>query len=327
MVEVQDLGERALIELARRICKVGPPVKVGVGDDAAVVEIDGKYLVATTDMLVGHTHFPMGTPAKEMGWKAVVTNLSDLAAMGAEPLGLVFSVGLPRGTKADFVRELLRSMNSCARRYGTYVVGGDLNESGDVVISGTAFGTVPKGGLLTRSGARAGDIVAVTGELGVAAAGVKMLLEKLPKRGYGKLLEAYAKPTARVREGVFLARSGYATAAIDVTDGLAANLWQISRMSKVKLVVDYSKIPVSPQVRKFARDHGFDEREFVLFGGEDFELLFTVRRDGWEKVKRGLSRRHIKVSAIGEAVRGRGVYIRTEEGIEKMPDRGYEHFR
>jgi len=326
-MRIRELGERALVDLARRICTPGPRVRVGIGDDAAAIDIDGDYLVATTDMLIGRVHFPSGTSAKHMGHKAVVVNLSDLAAMGAKPLGLVFSVGLPRGIEADFVRDLLKSMDAGARSYGTHLVGGDLNESDDIIISGTAFGTVPKGQLLTRSGARVGDLVAVTGELGAATAGLKILLEQLPQRGYRKLVTASANPTARLREGRFLAESGHVTSAIDVTDGLAANLWQISRMSKVKLSVGYEKLPINPMVRKFAAEHGFDERDFTLFGGEDFELLFTVRKKGWNKVKRGLARRGTKASAIGEVARGRGVYLRTEQKAEKMPDRGYEHFR
>ncbi len=115
--------------------------------------------------------------------------------------------------------------------FGTNVLGGDLNESDDVIISGTAFGTVSKGQLLTRSGARPGDIIAVTGELGTATAGLKIMLERLPRKGYEKLVRASAQPKARLREGRFLAKSGYATSAIDITDGIAANLWQISRMS------------------------------------------------------------------------------------------------
>ncbi len=321
------MGERALIELIRKICTPGPHVRVGIGDDAAAIDVDGNYLIATTDMLVGRVHFPSGTPPEQMGHKAVVANLSDLAAMGSEPLGLVFSVGLPRGIAADFVKKLLKSMNASARAYGTYLVGGDLNESDDIIISGTAFGVVPKNQLLTRSGARVGDLIAVTGELGAATVGLKILLEQLPQKGYKKLIRASTHPVARVWEGRFLAKSGAVTSAIDITDGIAANLWQISRMSKVKLIINEEKLPVNPLVRKFAFKYRVSARDFYLFGGEDFELLFTVREKRWEKVKRGLQRRGTRVTEIGRVVRGRGVYFEGKRGLEKMPDRGYEHFR
>ncbi|MEM2908276.1 MAG: thiamine-phosphate kinase [Candidatus Hadarchaeales archaeon] len=326
-MKLSDVGERALIELVRRICVKGPKVEVGIGDDAAAIDIDGRYLVVTTDMLVASQHFPTAATAEQMGAKAVVVNLSDLAAMGAEPLGLVFSVGLPRQLQVEFVKRMIRSMDATARKYGAYVVGGDLDESEEIVIAGAAFGVARKGRLLTRSGARPGDIIAVTGSLGAASAGLRILLEKLPSRGYEELIKAQLEPVARVREGIALARCGHVTAAIDVTDGLASNLWQISGMSGVKLILDLERIPVHPLVKEFAERRGLDAREFALFGGEDFELLFTARPEGWRAIRRALKRVGTPLTAIGRVERGRGVCVEKDGKFEELPDRGYEHFR
>ncbi len=327
-MNLSDVGERALVELARRVCRRGPRVRVGIGDDAAAVDIDARRcLVATTDMLIARTHFPLGTTPEQMGHKAVVVNLSDLAAMGAEPLALVFSVGLPRKLEVNFVERMIRGMDATARAYGTYVVGGDLGEADDITISGSAFGIADRGRLLRRSGARPGDLIAVTGELGAAAAGLRILLEGLQRGDYARLLKAQLEPAARVKEGVQLAKSGLVTSAIDVTDGLAANLWQLSRESGVKLVVDRAKIPEHPPVRKFAARHGFGVDDFVLFGGEDFELLFTVRPQGWERVRRALKRVGTAATQIGIATRGKGVFIQSDGKMLVLPDRGYEHFR
>jgi len=325
-MKVSDFGERALVELARRTFKSGPRIKVGIGDDAAAIDIDGRYLIVTTDMLVAGTHFPHGTTAEQMGIKAVIVNLSDIAAMGAEPLALIFSVGLPRELDVDFVRRMIRSMDVTARRYGAYVVGGDLDETDDITIAGAAFGLAPKGQLLTRSGAKPGDIIAVTGQLGAASAGLKILLEQLPSKGYEKLIKAQLEPIARVREGMLLAKNG-ARAAIDLTDGLAANLWQVSRMSKAKLIIDRDKVPIHPLVNKLSERHGFDVEEFAFFSGEDFEMLFTLRRDIWEKVRHALKRIGTDSTAIGYVSNGRGVYIQKQGALEKLPDRGYEHFK
>jgi len=325
-MKVSDIGERALVELARRTFKIGPRVKVGIGDDAAAIDIDGRYLIATTDMLVASVHFPQGTTAEQMGHKAVIVNLSDLAAMGAEPLALIFSVGLPRELDVGFVRRIIRSMDSTACNYGAYVVGGDLDESDDITIAGSAFGLASKGQLLTRSGAKPGDVIAVTGQLGAASAGLKILLERLPPKGYKKLIKAQLEPIARVREGMSLAKNGV-KAAIDITDGLAANLWQMSRMSKAKFIIDEEKVPVHPLVQKFAERHGFDIEDFAFFGGEDFELLFTVKSGSWKRVQLALRRIGTTATAIGYVMRGRGVYIQKQGGVEKLPDRGYEHFR
>ena len=325
-MKVSDVGERAIVELARKICKSGPRVKVGIGDDAAAIDIDGKYLIATTDMLIAKTHFPKGTTAEQMGLKAVVVNLSDLAAMGAEPLGLIFSVGLPRTLNVNFVKDMMREMDKVARSYGTYVVGGDLDESDEIIIGGAAFGLVRKGRLLTRSGARPGDMIAVTGELGKASAGLKILIDKIPAKGYERLVKAQLEPRARVKEGLALANSGGVTSAIDTTDSLAANAWQVSRMSRVKMIFDYEKLPINSTVKKFSRSRGLKVDDFILFGGEDFELLFTVRPSGWKKVQRAFRRLGTTVTLVGKVLKGRGVFIRRRGEMKNLPDRGYEHF-
>jgi len=326
-MKLSEVGERALVELARKLCSKGPRVVVGIGDDAAALDIDGRCLVATTDMLMARTHFPPGTTPRQMGHKAVVANLSDLAAMGAEPLALVFSVGLPRRTEVGFVRQLLRGMDATARAYRTHVVGGDLDESEDVTIAGTAFGLADREELLPRSGARPGDLVAVSGELGAAAAGLKILLEGLPRKGYGELVKAQLEPVARVREGRVLAQSGFVTSAIDITDGLASDLWQLARESRVKFAVERERLPEHRFVRRFATEHGFEVDDFVLFGGEDFELLFTVRSDGWRRVRQALERVGTKATSIGRVARGKGVFIREGGKTRALPSRGYEHFR
>ena len=326
-MKLSDVGERALVELARKICRRGPRVRIGIGDDAAAIDIDKRRcLVATTDMLVARTHFPPGTTPEQMGHKAVVVNLSDVAAMGAEPLALLFSVGLPRKLEVSFVRRIVRSMDAVARRYGTYVVGGDLDETDDITITGVAFGVADCQRLLTRSGARPGNLIAVTGELGSAAAGLKILLEKLPSEGYERLLRAQLEPAARVREGVLLAKSGKVTATIDVTDGLAANLWQISRESGAKLIIDYARLPVHRLTQKLAVHQKINSDDFVLFGGEDLELLFTVRRGGLARVQKALERVGTRVTVIGRVAEGRGVFMKKRGKIQKLPDRGYEHF-
>ncbi|MBA7502257.1 Thiamine-monophosphate kinase [subsurface metagenome] len=327
-MKLSDVGERTLVELARKICKRGARVRVGIGDDAAALDLDSRNCaVVTTDMLVASRHFPPGTSPEQMGRRAVVVNLSDLAAMGAKPLGLIFSVGLPKRLKVKFVERLVRGMDVAAREHGTYVIGGDLSESKEVVISGAAFGIARKRELLTRSGAKVGDLIAVTGRLGAAAAGLKLLLKRLPVKSYRALVRAQLEPRARVREGRALARSGFVTSAIDVTDGLAANLWQLAKESKVKIVIDRDSVPEHPLVRKFAVEHGFNVDNLVLLGGEDFELLFTVRPRGWEKVRLALKRMGTTATMIGCVARGKGVFIQAKGKTRALPDRGYEHFR
>ncbi len=326
-MKLSDIGERNLLEMARMTFRCGPHVRVGIGDDAAAIDIGDMCLVATTDMLVASVHFPSGTKPEQIGRKAVVVNLSDLAAMGAKPTGLVFSVALPRETDVNFAKRLMEGMDDAAHEYGTYVVGGDLDESKDITIAGTAFGLASKGNLLRRAGAKAGDIVAVTGNLGAASAGIKLLLEKLPVNGYRALIKAQLEPKARVREGMALAKTGKVKAAMDVTDGLALSLWEIARESKVKITIDRERIPIHPLAKKFASQHGFNIDDFALFGGEDFELLFTTRPRSWAKIGQALKRVGAAATPFGRVTKGRGVFIRDGVKTRLLEKRGYEHFK
>lgn len=317
----------AVIELARKICRKGKNVKVGVGDDAAVLEVEGVNLVATTDMLVAKTHFPPGTTPEQMARKSVVANLSDLAAMGAKPLAVLFSVALPRNLDLSFVRRMLKTMDSVAGKYGAYVIGGDLDESDGIVIAGVALGIVQKGELLKRSGAEAGDLVAVTGSLGKASAGLRILTEKIPRTDFSPLVRAQLEPRARVREGEVLAKSGAVTSAIDLSDGLASNLWQLAKESGVRITIDRESVPDDRLVTKLAKTRGLGPDDFVLFGGEDYELLFTVKLVGWEKVRRAFKRTGTNATVIGRVERGGGVYVVEKGKRSKLPERGFEHFK
>ena len=327
-MKLSEVGERALVENARTIFRRGGRVRIGIGDDAAAIDIDKKRcLIVTTDMLVANIHFPPGTKPEQIGRKAVVVNLSDIAAMGAEPLGLVFSVALPRDLEVEFANQIMRGMDATAKEYGTYVVGGDLAETKDITIAGTAFGLADRDKLLRRSGAQEGDILAVTGELGAAAAGLKILLEKIPAKGYEKLIKAQLEPKARVKEGMALAKSGHVKTAIDVSDGLASNLWHLARESKVKLIINRDEIPIHPLVKKLSNRHGFKIDDFVLFGGEDFELIFTVRPKAWSGISLSLKRLDTTATPIGRVTKGRGVFIRDGKKTKLLEDRGYEHFK
>ncbi|MEM3453327.1 MAG: thiamine-phosphate kinase [Candidatus Hadarchaeum sp.] len=327
-MKLKEVGEKVLVETARKTFRKGKSIRIGIGDDAAAVDLPGKKcLVVTTDMLVASTHFPAGMKPEQIGIKSVVVNLSDLASMGAEPLGLAFSVALPRELEFGYVKRIMRGMESAAKEYGTYVVGGDLDEAEEITIAGSAFGLADKNKLLRRSGVRKGDILAVTGELGAASAGLKIIMEKIPAKGYGELVKAQLEPKARVMEGMALARSGHVKAAIDVSDGLAANLWHLSRESGVKIIIDREKIPVHRLVKKFSAQYGYDIDEFALYSGEDFELIFATQPRFWESVKSALKRTGTKATPIGMAVEGSGVFIKIGEKIDELKDRGYEHFK
>lgn len=326
-MNLHEFGERRLVELVRRICRKGKGVIVGIGDDAAVVEVGGGCIVATTDMLVAKQHFPPGTGPEQMGRKAVAVNLSDLAAMGARPLGVVFSVGLPRELEVKFVERIVRGMDGAAREYGTSVIGGDIDECDELVIAGAAFGTCRRDAIMMRSGARPGDLLAVTGYLGSASAGLSILLGRKNAKRYPALVRAQLDPVPRIREGVALAETGGVKAAIDITDSLASNLWQMARESGVRMVVEEESIPVHPALRGYCMERGLDPMEFALFGGEDFELLLAVKPDRMEAALSALRKIGTPLTRIGRVEEGRGVFVERKGELRRLPDRGYEHFR
>jgi thiamine-monophosphate kinase len=318
-----EIGEDAIVEFAKRVCVPDRRVELGAGDDAAVIRIGGERIALTTDMLVAGVHFPTGTAAKDIGKKAVAVNLSDLAAVGAEPVAVLFSIALPRSFKTRFVRELIRAMNRASTRYGCLLVGGDVNESEVFTISGVAVGRC-KYSVLTRRGARAGDLVGVTGPLGAAAAGIDVLRSKRLREKFSKLVRAQLAPEARIREGLVLARTPGVTAAIDISDGLARNLWQLARESRVRVVVE--KIPVDAAVRRFCEMEKRNPESYALYGGEDYELLFTFRPAVLDRLKSSFSAIGSRFTVIGRVEKGLGVYVKRNGDIEPLPDRGFEHF-
>ncbi|MFN4133275.1 MAG: thiamine-phosphate kinase [Candidatus Hadarchaeales archaeon] len=322
-MDLASVGERKVVQLARQIFKRRRWVELGIGDDSAVVKLKGKKIVLTTDMFVEGVHFLPGTAPEHLAKKTVVATLSDLAAMGAKPLALLFSVALPRSTSFSFVRRMMQEMNRVALENSAPVVGGDVDESGKIVIAGVGVGEAGKH-IITRSGARPGDFVAVTGTLGRAAAGLKILKENLPRQKFLMLVKAHLEPESRVKEGMVLGSDAGVTAAIDVSDGLARNLHQLAEESGVKIVVEKEKIPVDPLVVEFSKEAMVPPEEFALYGGEDFELIFTFRRGA--AALRALEKFGTKVSVIGRVEAGRGVFLARGRKLRRLKPRGFEHF-
>src|SRR2546427_701624 len=243
-------GEDELIDAIRRILSGQQPgVVLGPGDDAALVEMDDRLGVLTTDMLVEGVDFEPGLlSAHDLGYKALAVNVSDVAAMAGSPRFALVSLGVPKDVEPSWVVELFGGLREAADEYAVSLVGGDLSRAGEVVVSVTVTGEVSKRGAVTRSGARPGDRVVVTGTLGAAAGG--LLLARQHPRYAGtewgrELLLAWSRPVARVGEGQTLAQFG-ATAMIDVSDGLSLDLARLCRESGCAAGVELDHVPLSP---------------------------------------------------------------------------------
>lgn len=317
MARLDDLGEKAIVSRILESLESG--VAVGPGDDAAAIDMGSFYLVVSTDLVSKVSHSPSGMTDWQIGWMAAAVNYSDIAAMGAEPLGLLLAMGLPREMDADRAMVMIQGANDCSRKMGASLLGGDTKEASEIILTGTALGKVEKEGLLTRSGAVPGDLLAVTGELGQAAAGFISIMEKIDcPRGIRALME----PWPRIVEGRSLSRSGHVTACIDISDGLAHSVHLLSGASGVAFELEWESIPMGRDVAEMAEISGVGLEELVLFFGGDYELLFTISPDGLEDLRREIP----GIRVIGRAVDGRENILSRQGEIVNLENRGWEHF-
>ena len=324
----EELGERKIIKFIQSRLSVMPGMPVPFGDDVSAVAIGGgRVAVLKTDMLVDKTDLPRGMSLWQAARKAVVMSVSDFAAKGVEPVALLVSLGLPRHFMRKDIEEIARGLNAGAREYGAYVIGGDTNETSDLVVSVSLFGTAKRKSLMLRSGAKAGDIVAVTGFFGKTAAGLRLLLENYAasKELREVLLRSVCMPQARLREGLALSGSGAVSASIDSSDGLAWSLHELARMSDVGFVVN--SVPVGDEVLRFAEFNRLDALELALHGGEEYELVVTVKPKRWTDAETAVEEAGGRLLPIGKVTRDKQVMLNVNGETCPVEARGWEHFK
>lgn len=329
MTRSGTLGEREIIELILKQLDKMPNMSVPFGDDVSAYPIgDGQMLILKTDMLVDKTDVPPNMSLWQAARKAVVMNTSDFAAKGVEPKAILVSLGLPKKlSKKKAVEEIGRGLNAGAREYNAYVIGGDTNEASDLVISISLFGTAKKDSLTLRSGARPGDIVAVTGFFGKTSAGLKILLNnfKVPKETCNIFLESVLMPNARLREGLVLSQTKSVTAAIDSSDGLAWSLHEIANASKVGFLIN--KLPTAEGVEKFAKINKINPVELTLYGGEEYELVLTITPENWMKAEKAVEKVGGKLLPIGKVITERKLILEINGKKQMIEPKGWEHFK
>jgi len=296
---------------------------VPFGDDISAVDIGmGKLAVVKTDMLVGKTDMPPQMSLWQAARKAVVMNISDLAAKGVKTIALLTAIGIPRNFRQKDIEQIGKGLNVGAREYGAYVLGGDTNEASDIIISCATFGIGEKNRLMLRSGAKAGDIVAVTGPFGKTSAGLKILLQALsaPPKLRKTLVDSVLMPHARLREGLSLAQTGAVTASIDSSDGLGWSLHEISRASHVGFLID--RLPIAEEAKQFSNMHKFDPIEPCLYGGEEYELVVTIKPLLWKKI-----RKKVSLMKIGRVTKEKTLVLKVRKKEFPIEAKGWEHFK
>lgn len=325
---VGEIGEQGLLQRVQRFC----PTEV-IGDDAAVLALTpGESLVVTTDVLVENVHFSDATTAAEdVGWRAAAANLSDLAAMGASPLGITVGLGLRGDLAVNWVESLYGGLQACLNSFNTAIVGGDLCRSPVITVAITAFGQVLPQQAIRRSGARAGDAIVATGYHGASRAGLEVLLhpelgQNLSGRDRDIFIHAHQRPQPRLDVVPILTElAGGRGGGMDSSDGLADAVVQICRASGVGAELDLSAIPLPSGLEGWVgRDRAL---EWALYGGEDFELILCLP----EAIATQLVERSGSPAAIiGKIVASREVVAIDSQG--KIPrqvlslERGFQHF-
>jgi thiamine-monophosphate kinase len=342
-MRISAIGEFALIERIRRILPKPHDALLGIGDDCAALRpTAGRDLLLTTDLLVDEVDFTRQTITPfRLGRKAMGVNLSDIAAMGGLPRAALVTLAIPPEEEIEFVDELYRGLREEGAQFAVEVIGGDLSASATLMIGVTLVGEVEVGKAVTRSGAKPGERIWVTGRLGAAAAGLIALKAgfrllddhvETPYEVSGSLQEAIRQaierhlcPIPRIREGRALAQAGVASAMIDLSDGLASDLTHLCRESGVSATIREDQIPIDQAASAVAQRFAQEPLALALQGGEDFELLFTSSWDPADIV--AMFPDAVTVTAIGKVWEaGHGCRLERQDGRAVALAGGYDHF-
>ncbi|UCG38268.1 MAG: thiamine-phosphate kinase [bacterium] len=332
-MKISDIGEFGLIDIIEsRAGRSSYPVLIGIGDDASVLDVDPRDdVVTTTDMLVEGIHFLLDkTPPADLGFKSHAVNLSDIASMGAIPVQSFLSLGLPPGTEVSQVEEFIDGFLEAGP--GVQLSGGDtVSSPSGWLISVTVIGKAPSGKVLRRDAARPGETIWLCGPVGDSAAGLALLSGQMSASDENQarfLVEKHNRPRPQMRMGRILLQSDISRCAIDVSDGLLQDLGHICRRSDVGADIAVEDVPLSPQLREFARFNGADPLRWALGGGEDYSLIFTVSPEREDLLRRILEQEGIGAVPVGRTSEERGIRLTQGGQPFKLPEHwGYNHFR
>lgn len=323
MRTVGEIGEFRLIERIARYLPSSPNVVENIGDDCAVVRLGERLLLISSDLFVEHVHFRRShANAEDLGWKGAAAAISDIAAMGGAPLCCVTSLACPPDIEVGYIEDFYRGIANVAGRFGAAVVGGDTSASpGPLTLDVTVIGGTTGNRYLRRRGTQAGDLAVVTGLPGLAGAGFHALENGLSEPN---LVAAHQRPRARVPEGQWLCGQSNVHAMIDVSDGLMQDFGHLALAAGLGLQIDPAKLPVAPDLRSYVEAQGKDPLDFVMHGGEDYELAFTVSPASHERILDDF--RHefrTPLTVIGEFT---DEWLGVRCGDEPVVPLGYDHF-
>jgi len=333
-LKFSEIGEFGFIESIKKECITSlKGVIKGIGDDCAVFgPYSGRVLLFTTDMLVEDIHFLRDklTPY-QLGWKAIAVNLSDIAAMGGRPLYILISLAIPAKTNVELIQDLYKGMKDICEHYTVNILGGDTVASPDkLIINISLIGDTKEEEVIYRSGARSGDKIYLTGNVGDSFAGLKILKNEIsPPNSIGShFIKVHNEPKPLIETGRIIATSGLASAMIDLSDGLLSDLGHICKESGVGAMLFRSKIPLSSELKLLASRTKFNPLDLALSGGEDYILLVTVHEANSKDFELLFKdKRPSPLYLIGEIREEEGIRMVNDDGsIEEIDIRGFNHF-
>ena len=333
---VSQIGEFSLIERISQILPQSIPkdIIIGIGDDTAVIKIDDtRSLLATCDMQIEGTHFRMEhiTPY-QLGRRAMAVNLSDIASMGGRPMYALVSLGIPANMPLNTFDDVIKGMSDQLSEFDSFIIGGNLTRAYDkLVIDVFLLGEVPTDKIMTRAGAKSGDRIYVTGTLGGSAAGFYVLDEfghSFPSE-FAVMVQTHLQPIPKVWAGIKIAQSGFATSMIDISDGLAGDLFHICEISQVGAEIFQGHLPIPKNIDQVENIAGKTKYDLALSGGEDYELLFTVKSETpLQKIESIARETGVPITEIGRILpKADGCWLVDSKGNRQaLQPKGWNHF-
>lgn len=332
-MKLTEIGEFGFIErFAHRFEDLLTPNAMGIGDDCAILPAGDDFdLVFTTDMLVEDIHFLRDKISPlDLGHKSLAVNLSDVAAMGAEPVGSFLSIAIPNTIDVEYLDSLMEGYHQLSEKYKLPLMGGDTTRSPHkLVLNISVVGKVAKGRAKLRKAAMVGDVVAVTGTLGDSAAGLYALMNDYKKDETVQwLIDRHHRPEAHVSEGIWLGNRPEVHAMMDVSDGIASDLMHILRASGKSATIKMEQLPLSGQLRRMTESHHLNSYELATSGGEDYCLLLTVAADAFEQTTGNFLQAFGRpLHAIGKVEAGEPSILWTlNDTVTEKPKGGFNHF-
>lgn len=322
---ISDIGERKVVELFKRLFPKGEHI-LEAYDDAWCFRRNGHYFTVSTDMLVGRTDVPPTMTLKQAARKAIVMGASDIASKGHRPAFYFLSIGLRSDMKLGDLRQIVEGVSIGIYENGGKLVGGDTNETDDLIINVTTIG-IGKNKPIPRRLGKSGDVIATTGKFGGPPSGVLTLLGKAKKPSFGwrGILESTIMPRAQVLAGVLLAEANFLSGSTDSSDGLSSSLYNMAMNSRNGVLLE--EVPLLEGVKEFAFANHLDPIDLALNGGEEYHLIFSVKKKHWEDALRLARINHFELIMIGEVIDRPGVWMKDERGIlSKIKPKGWQHF-